>query len=464
MKKLLNILLVMVMLLTVVPVKADTVTGKITITNAVSGETYKIYKMASVLNYDGDNVSYTVEAPWLEFFTQYSNEEAEENDQKYFELIATDDEDVFYVKLIEEPEDMAEFAKAALAYAGTTITPTDSKDASGEEVVFDGLDLGYYLVDSSLGVLCSLDTVKPEVEIEEKNTEPGVEKEVKNETGEWSDSNTASIGDTVEYQITITNPANLHNLKASDTLTDGLTLDVDSIKVTRDSKEITEGVTVTTTKKTGTDTVIGFEVSFLDSVIEGNSKDIIITYNAILNENAVIDGDGNTNTVTLTYAHQSKTDSTVTETYEFTLEKQDDEEKTLEGAKFNLLDADENVIKVVEVDGGYRVAVCDATGCEEGATDVIVAGTVTISGLGNGEYSLKEIEAPEGYNKLAGTTDFEIKDANLEESVVVVNTTSMVLPSTGGMGTVLFITIGSIMVLGFGVILLTKFRMSKVNA
>ena len=460
MKKLLNILLVMVMLLTVVPVKADTVTGKITITNAVSGETYKIYKMASVLNYDGDNVSYTVEAPWLEFFTQYSNEETEENDQKYFELIATDDDDIFYVKLIKEPEDIAEFAKAALAYAGTTITPTDSKDASGEEVVFDDLDLGYYLVDSSLGVLCSLDTVKPEVEIEEKNETTTIIKEVKDESGEWSSSNTASIGDTVEYQITVANPANLHNVKVTDTIDSSLTLTSDSVKVTRDGTDITEddGVTV---KYTDT----GFEVSFLDSFLEGNTADIVITCSAVLNETAIIAGDGNKNEVTLSYGeNQNQSDDVVTKTYQFALEKQDDEEKTLEGAKFNLLDADENVIKVVEVDGGYRVAVCDATGCEEGATDVIVAGTVTISGLGNGEYSLKEIEAPEGYNKLAGTTDFTIADANLEESVVVVNTTSMVLPSTGGMGTVLFITIGSIMVLGFGVILLTKFRMSKVNA
>ena len=44
----------------------------------------------------------------------------------------------------------------------------------------------------------------------------------------------------------------------------------------------------------------------------------------------------------------------------------------------------------------------------------------------------------------------------------VINLTGNELPHTGGMGTVLFILIGSLMVLGFGVLLVTKLRMSKV--
>lgn len=48
--------------------------------------------------------------------------------------------------------------------------------------MFDNLDLGYYLVDSTLGTLCSLDTTNPDVTIEEKNAVPTNEKEVEEDS------------------------------------------------------------------------------------------------------------------------------------------------------------------------------------------------------------------------------------------------------------------------------------------
>lgn len=50
--------------------------------------------------------------------------------------------------------------------------------ANSETVTYSGLDLGYYLVDSSMGTLCALTTTNPTVEINEKNTAPTVEKKV----------------------------------------------------------------------------------------------------------------------------------------------------------------------------------------------------------------------------------------------------------------------------------------------
>ena len=41
------------------------------------------------------------------------------------------------------------------------------------------------------------------------------------------------------------------------------------------------------------------------------------------------------------------------------------------------------------------------------------------------------------------------------------NSTGTELPSTGGMGTTLFYTLGAILVLGAGVLLVTKKRMSE---
>ena len=48
--------------------------------------------------------------------------------------------------------------------------------------------------------------------------------------------------------------------------------------------------------------------------------------------------------------------------------------------------------------------------------------------------------------------------------IKIVNENGTLLPSTGGIGTLLFVTIGTILVLGFGVLLVTKLRMSKLVA
>ena len=67
------------------------------------------------------------------------------------------------------------------------------------------MPLGYYLVDSSAGALCNVNTTRPNVEINEKNGTPTVEKKVSNTAnGNYSDHNSANIGDTVYFQTSIT--------------------------------------------------------------------------------------------------------------------------------------------------------------------------------------------------------------------------------------------------------------------
>ena len=98
-------------------------------------------------------------------------------------------------------------------------------------------------------------------------------------------------------------------------------------------------------------------------------------------------------------------------------------------------------------------------------------GVVTISGLKDGTYFLEETKAPDGYNKLSSEISVVISGSNLEATITndvwtsggiqVVNTTGSILPSTGGIGTTLFITIGSLLVIGFGVLLVTKLRLAK---
>ncbi len=136
--------------------------------------------------------------------------------------------------------DAAKFAKEALAYAKDTtnnITVTSNATATTTTVEFTGLDSGYYLVDSSVGTLCFLNTMtSSEVKIDEKNVAPTVDKKVQedskiDETDKYGESNTADIGQTVNFKTTITAQAGAQNYVLHDKMDAGLTFDGTVVKV-----------------------------------------------------------------------------------------------------------------------------------------------------------------------------------------------------------------------------------------
>ena len=96
-------------------------------------------------------------------------------------------------------------------------------------------------------------------------------------------------------------------------------------------------------------------------------------------------------------------------------------------------------------------------------------GKFKIQGLDAGTYYLAETQQPAGYNKLKAPITIKIDDEGkiyvneAEEvnvgDVKVLNNTGSLLPSTGGMGTTLFYIFGAILVIGSGVVLITKKRM-----
>lgn len=97
----------------------------------------------------------------------------------------------------QSAERVAAFAKIALKYATDNSIEADAtQKATSASVSFNTLPLGYYLLDSSLGTLCSLDTTNSNVTITGKNAVPTNKKEVK-EGETRSDKNDADIGDTV---------------------------------------------------------------------------------------------------------------------------------------------------------------------------------------------------------------------------------------------------------------------------
>ncbi len=470
MKNLLKSLLVVLLLLITVPVFASN-NGKITITNAEEGKTYKIYEILKLESYNIEKnaFSYKSTDTWKPFVES-------ETGKKYF---VTDEHGYVTWK---ESADVQKLAVDAIKYAKdnnikATATKTASKTGSLE---FTGLELGYYLVDSTMGALCGLTTTKPEANIIEKNTPPTIEKQVKEDsTGNYGKNNTAQIGDVIEFKTTIYAKKGAQNYKLIDNMTAGLTLDQTSIIVTVGNTTLTpeNHYDLITSPNEFT---ITFKNSYLDTITEDTT--IVVTYKALLNENAVIGnaqgeyGNGNDNKVILEYGvnHRTNYEETRTFTYSFDIVKTDKENIQLEGAEFILLDENKNKIPVVKVNGEntYRVAL-------EGETGVnIVVGHATIIGLDTGNYYLEEVKQPDGYNILADLVLVKIEGNNkpaitnqtdttityVSGGVQVINYTGTELPSTGGFGTFMFILMGSLTVIACGILLTAKLRMSKISA
>lgn len=459
-KKLICMLFMLV--LSITNVNAANETGTITINKAIVNEEYKIYKVLDLETYDKVNNHYIYRAAsgWETFLdgaTDYL-EARNENGDKY------------YVWKDGVDKKAKEFAEKAYKYAkdnNITITPTKTKKADSTSVKFDKLELGYYLVDSSVGALLHLTTTNPSAIVNEKNTlNPNVDKNVlENSTGTYGKENDDMIGSTISYKTTITTGAGYGNYVLYDVMDIGLTFNVNSVVVkigdeVVDSKNYTVKTDVTS---------YTFVIEFNDEFIlkQPKNTNIDVYYTATLNKDATVEGKGNVNETYLEYGNTTKTDSskTTTYTYAFDLVKTNKEGKELTGAEFQLFDNDENgnEIKVVlkdEVSNTYRVA----TGNEIGVN--IKAGKATIEGLDKDSYKLKEVVSPEGYNKLTKPVEFRVNGKPnitiIERTRVnVINYTGSELPETGGIGTKLFITSGLSLVLICGLVLVTKLRLYK---
>lgn len=463
-KKILSLLLLLVLSLAQVGnVKADGTKGTITINNAIVNETYSIYRILDLETYDAQNNHYIYRAntKWQAFINDASK------GGKYLEA-KHENGNTYYVW--KENADQVKFTEEAIAYAkDNSIEAEAFQKATSTTVKFTELDLGYYLVSSSVGSLLHLTTTNPNGEINEKNTiKPDVDKEVKeNSTGVYGKENDATIGDTVEFKSTITTGAGFKDYILYDKMSNGLTLNANSIKayVIVNSAEVAidEQYYTVNTNVEGYTFTVTFDNEFIAK--QPRNTIIVVKYTATLNENATIEGTGNTNETKLTYDNgTTETKTTTTYTYQFNLKKTDADENEIEGAEFKLYKDNKEILVVLEneADSIYRVAV-------EGETGVTIkVGHATIKGLDAGTYYLEEVVSPEGYNKLTSKVKVEVKGKNNDNSfhindISVVNYTGSLLPETGGIGTMLFITFGLILILGFGLLLVTKLRAYKAN-
>ena len=433
--------------------------GTITINKAIVNESYNIYKVLDLETYDKVNNHYIYRAAsgWETFLdgaTDYL-EARNENGDKYY--VWKDGVDKSRAK---------EFAEKAYKYAkDNNITPTMTKKATSTSVVFDNLDLGYYLVDSSVGALLHLTTTNPTATVNEKNTlNPSVDKNVlENSTGVYGKENDDIIGSTINYKSTITTGAGYGSYVLYDKMDKGLTFNVNSVVVKIGDDVVEANNYVVKTNVTDYTFVIEFNDEFI--LKQPKNTNIDVYYTATLNKDATIEGDGNINETFLKYGNNITTDKkkTITYTYAFEIIKTNKEGVELTGAEFILLDKLGNEIKVIlkdEETKTYRIATENEIGVN------IKAGKATIEGLDKDSYKLKEVVSPEGYNKLTSPVEFRVNGKTnvtiIERTLVnVINYTGSELPETGGIGTKLFITSGLSLVLICGLVLVTKLRLYK---
>lgn len=468
MKKLFSILLVVVILFAMGTTALAAGVGSITINNAVVDETYTIYRLLDLESYNSGTGAYSYKAnsaweAWLRTQTDY---------------VAFDTQGYVTWKT---DADAAAFAKLAKAYAANPdngITAVTSETAAGTTVVFDDLDLGYYLVDTTLGALCSLDTTNPVAEITEKNEAPTIDKQVQEDSdGAFGDTSDADITQTVNFMTTVTAYEGAEAYVVHDEMSAGLTLNQGSIAITVNNADLAaENYTVSfnpTCAQGACDFHIVFAPAFLDTLKDGDQ--IVITYSATLNENAVVGLPGNPNETWLDYGDNSSTESdqTITYTWDLGVLKTGDKAPVLEGAKFVLLNI-----------GKTQVATFDANKKFAGWADLPAAGaawpagaelttgadgTIHVDGLDADKYYLRETQAPAGYNKLAADVEVIITGATSGdggtlsyETVVkeIANQSGTILPATGATGTMMFITFGSLGILIAVVFMVTRKKMS----
>ena len=482
MKKFISILLTLIMVLSLsVTAFADGETGSITINGVSTDNTYSIYKLLDLESYDTESgaYSYKVNDAWTTFF-------ATDEEKEY---ISIDENGYVAWKAGEDNATVADFAKLALAYAkANKMTPVKSSANNGDFTVtndagkFTGLELGYYLVDSTMGALCGLTTTNPNASINAKNKQPTIDKQVKEDsTQQWGDSNTADIGQTVEFRLTINVHAGAENYVIHDKMSAGLTFKgvtkIEHLIPGEEEHEVAKGTDYTVVTENLTDGCT-FEIHFTQEFCDhlASNDKVIVFYEAMLNRNAVVATEGNPNETWLDFGEDHKTthDTTKTYTYGFDIIKTDSQYKLIDGAEFKIYDAATggNEVAVVLMDDGvtYRRARAD----EEGVSIVVKNGKVRVLGFDNGIYYLEETVVPAGYNQLPGRTKFTIADANLDavfngdiystgSGVHVVNKSGSMLPETGATGTMMFIGIGMTVVLGAGVLLVTKKRMGMIQ-
>lgn len=449
-RKILSAVLAIVMVLAL-SLTAFAATNTITIKNAQKDETYTAYKMLDlVVSTDNKAFSYTVNSNWTAFFT------GEGAGASYVTITNG------YVTM-KAAANMADFAKAAAKYATDNSISGTAKKADDNYVVFDNLEAGYYLITSTNGTKSIVDTANGSVEINEKNTNPTIEKQVQEDSNSsWGNKNDADTNQTVNYKVTINAKPGAKNYVLHDKMESALKFNAESVEITG----LTKGTDYTVVTGDLTDDCT-FEIRFAQTYLDSITTDttLTVTYSATLDKTATT-GTAHKNAAQLTWGDKNHTEWDKTETYTwgFKIFKHDSDDKALAGAKFVLYKGTNESKEYAKITDG-KITGWTANKDEATVLTSPENGYITIEGLDSDTYYVEETEAPAGYNKLASDVKVEIKEGATDSSYTIPETkienkTGAELPSTGGIGTTIFYVVGSLLVVGAAIVLITRRRMN----
>ncbi|MFR0985846.1 MAG: SpaA isopeptide-forming pilin-related protein [Frisingicoccus sp.] len=460
-KKIASLILALALVLAMnVTAFAEDTTYSITVKNAQAKETYRIYKILDLeVNEDRTAYSYILNTEWSEFFTSGAGKDYAETKTVGTQTYVTWKNDK------KSADDLETFGRLAASYAkGKSAEDTITPD-SDDDIVFSGLEPGYYLITSTNGNQAMVETTPPDpTDFEGKmKTRRWIRhkrgRAVRYERKQRPDWRYGEFSG--DYQ----RKERCENYVMHDKMDDGLTFDATSVKIAGLTVERT--ILLRPKELKMHLRMCTFEIVFTETYLNNLTDNTALTviYSAVLNKDAVTDiGTGEKNQAQLTWGDNGKTEwsETTTKTYQFEVLKyaaSDNGKNPLAGAAFELHDSDNNLVKLIKVsDTEYRVAEAG----ESGAADTFMtvgSGKIVIKGVDLGEYTLTETKAPAGYNKLNGDKAFTVEAGNTLV-VEIENQSGSVLPSTGGRGTTLFYIIGGVLVIGAGVLLVTKKRMS----
>lgn len=471
-KKLAAVLLSLVLVLALAVPASAAGNYTITITNDQTGHTYEAYQIFAGDVSDDTQQEGGEEGPILSNITWGENignttgliQALIDSDIVAFDgLNAATSTAATVAEALEVAADAAAFANLVEPFLTGDPATSGAYNAEAHTYTITGLDAGYYLVKDQDGSLQGDPATATEyivqvlgnVAMAPKDSDvPTVEKKVSEEDYHQDDGYGTTYNDVADWDIGDSVPFKLigsipdmtaydtYRYIFNDTLSKGLTLQEDTIKVyiavnkddeVGDYTALTEGQDYTLTLNNVENGGGSFSIAFDDLktapyIADGTRNYVIVTYDATLNPNAEIGLDGNPNSVDLQFSNnpngdglgRTTKDTVIVFTYELDGTKVDgkDENTKLEGAEFVLFNGGHTRVAHIE-NGKLAGWVALPTGYNsnnyqqipyetwkefEETTSVIMTsiaeGVFGVSGLDDGTYHLMEIKAPNGYNLL----------------------------------------------------------------
>lgn len=388
-------------------------------------------------------------------------------------------------------------ATTKIAGTGTIELPSAGyyliKDVTEVEGEYDASNLTLLLVSGA-------ETVTPQV----KTDIPTLQKKVKDKndsagtTTDWQDSADYDIGDPIPYQLTATlgNVSNFdtYYVEFVDTMKHLTYSSITSVKV--DDTPLTAGEY--TSSWNSTSKTLKVSINNVKEYGATNNSKIVVEYTAILDDDATIGSTGNPNEAYLVFSNnpngdgKGKTapDKNIVFTYKVVANKVDQDNKPLTGAAFALYkklpgvpNPGDGTSYIMEGNDAYA-PVGELNVGDNGEVADKALTTFEWTGLDDGEYMIKEIITPAGYNSiepikfkveadhdalsenptlidLKGGDDFTGEVSTGALTTKIENRMGSTLPGTGGIGTTIFYVVGGGLMVAAAILLITKKRMEN---